>query len=741
MTSSDPIRPELVPHPLRVRAQNLPTDCEITASFRTFDPVDRVFAPLADVRVDLVRSSDGFRFHGATDGNGDLYFTTPGTKLTVPDVHLLGEDVDFHFEINGPAAPAPASADLTYLCYPMGVLQPESFPISAWVTRGWREPEGQWGHFRLASNRFPALPERRFFTVGCYMHAQLKFLRGTDCIAPYPENAVLSVVGNGPDARVHIAPGGDAGAIFFPLVPGKPIGIQATLSATSILGDKISEVTGNLKIGTDSIVTKIAGEKFAIPGILAANSIELYNEHNFTINALPPISPILPDETLQYQAYFQKKDSYAVLSSEEKCAVVYNWFLEFVACRNLFSRTMNYLLACIPSPTWSGLQPHTLIMSDAEEGLASAFGSSTINAFLQYILNPLEGTCFHEMTHNLANSYFNNVNMHLHFPLDTNKHYTNSYSNEMFAFAEGFADFIATLFVDPRKVYSKFALRLRCAWRHCLIYQAGSPLDAYPVVLGFSDEPIIELEPSGGLALELAFSVGMATLWTDHIWPTRSPALGTDLPWVVDRWGDGTLGTDIAASANHWLLDSSIQNGFSDLFALIRQSPKVLSRISTRRILDLLEARYTGNAMLLGSWADLKIINKFYVTWIQVDNGSGHMLARSNATSPPEFRTIGSSPQPGTPTVFVDSWAEFTRGSTTTVTIRGIRFPPDFTGEVRQTGTAPLIATIDFTALGGEYEATGTFNSTGLSTAVAYDVKLITGTATQLLVNVIKATA
>jgi hypothetical protein len=702
-------RTDLVDHPLRLEAAKVVMNCTIKANFKTFDPVAYTRKPLANARINLVCSDSAIAaLAGETDASGDLYSAgTLGTRLVVPNVQALAPDAEFHFE-----------ADLTAMSYPVG-SQFIPFPIATWSTKGWREPTGQMGHFKLAGNAFPALPERQFFTVGCYLDVMLQYVRGTLEMAPYPQNIQVKLartagVNSPVETPFVISPGGRASTVVFQIAPGNKIEVYGYVSAKAIATDRISPVSGTMKVNNKPYLN-VPGERFGFVRIPKVSDIKLYDKQDFTLNSLPIQVVEVPVPRLHYDAYDSMADNYGSIPADDKLAVCFNWFIEFVAYRNLYIRTMNLLLKFSAHVHWAAPSPIPLPLTlhiDDSMGMGRANTlAQVITAYLELILRPTDDVCTHELTHALANQYFANESSSVYYPAKGQEHELFSYSNELFAFQEGFAQFIASLFIDPNQAY--FTDTSTWDWRHFFVFQfEGMKAGKYFPVFGATSTRVLPLEASAGMALEAAFAGALLQFWVEVIWKNRWPQAPNDQSesWVQNLTGDGRL--DTTATQNAWLLDSGLQKKFANyIIDPIVDAGRVTGKISTRRVVDRIEKITTP---VSAQWADISwsvlsrlfesfsVINEPFVSAIVDAAGVENIIVRSSSSafeySPPLNKHIS-----------------FKKSATNVLTVRGIRLPATLGCKIKQDFAGPISGTISFST---EYEVTFAFSaadSDGLS--------------------------
>ena len=678
--SADP-RPDLIDHPLRTAASMLPINCTLNINFRTYDPEARATKPLQFARVNLVPSV-GAAYAGETDQYGDLHAPGSTTALVVPNLQNLPEGVEFHFEVVGPVFPA--SADLTAMSYPVGNGS-QFFPIAAWSTKGWKEPEGHWGHFKLSGSTFPALSSYLSFTVGCYVNVAVRYIRSTTCLpSPVPVNIQLSLVHNYTSKPAAVLkPGGILSDVFFDIVPDDRIEVHGMFQTAAIPADNITPIVGGVTVANQTIGI-VAGELFGFPVQQNVSSLNLYAEYAFadsTYSAMvqTPLSP-----RLEYTAYGTNLEAhYTHLDLNQKICLCYNWFMEFVARRNLYVRAMKYFFTC-SSKTWTGL-PAMIINIDDGPGGAVTLGD-TITAHLEYILGPRDFVIPHELTHALFDHYFVNADSNIYYPTRTTSHFLWSYSNEFFAFQEGFPQFVAGLFMDPKDV---FVLNSALA---LFKYQSlGGP---WPVNFGKSpNEPQTyiatdKLEYGTGMALESAFAASLLNFWITCLWEiwNINTANTNAQSWVQDLTGDGTLDPAAPNSPNGWLVDVDIQNEFAVFIidAVVAASAvdewgSIAGRISTRRVIDQIQKRLTSNVTWQGiSWLSSEVVfddfwvrNEFYVSSITKQSETEYIIVRSSAVEL-EYAAIDCDAAPNTSS---RKQIVISKTSTNSLILCGIRFP------------------------------------------------------------------
>lgn len=735
--SSSPARSELVPHPVRMAALSQQIDCTVWARFRTvdekFDPAfDDPYRSLAGARVNLV-CSNGAVIAGETDTDGELYVPgAHGTRLVVPNVQALAAE-DFHFEIVGPAVSA--AADLTAMQYESrGTLH--NFPIAQWSTRGWQEPEGQWGHFKLANTTFPAGASssadptdlgKRSFTIGCHMFAHLKFVRNDLTEGYYPSNLKLVLVQNSSVVKpVEIRKSDLMHMVFFDICPQDTVEFRAYFEASAISQEQISKITGNFRIHGGA-VQFVPGETFGLPAINCVGKIRLYDQQLPWSTVLPPF--LTGVTKLQYASYLINMECrYDELHIDEKISVVFNWFLEFISFRNIFIRAMTYLLNCTTKITWVGLFELELNIDD-DMGVPYATNylptKKRIHGSLEYILLPRKDIVIHELGHTFVYQYISQENYKVYFPAVTNSHSFRTYSNEFFAFSEGFPQFFTSLFMEVNRAYP-----LGMAWPNFFKFQAP-PNSSAPagcdVILGDSNSMVVapaQLEPGAGLALETAFAASLTSVWLDSIWSGS----GTN-GWIEDVLGDGELYTD-PSSPNAWLNDPALQARFSKLIDVIKVSLTVEDRRSTRQIIDELERATSSDpawpwSTIAPLLAHFRVVNEPFVSTIQGTTGNACVIARSDP-APSKYGTRRAKE------ISTQIDHALLKQGGDSLTLRGIRLPP---------GLFPIGLAVNLargstlisaqTARLSEFEAKATFTASDLAGATGMHDLVVSGASLQ----------
>jgi len=743
--ASSAAHPELIAHPLRTAALQEKIDCTVWARFRTFDrtldPYNDPYRPLAKARVELVCSNGTLIVAGETDNDGELFASGSTTvRLVVPDVQDLAA-FDFHFVVLGPKG---SSADLTAMTYKVGSAA-ESFPVAQWSTRGWQEPEGHWGNFKLSRPAFPldqSDPDQRAFTVGCYICPYLTYQRSSGETGFYPENMHLALVRNNSIVTPLAPPiDGQLCMTFFDVVPEDTVELRAYFQANAISGDQITPVNGKFTIW--NAPTPFApGETIGHPAINCAHQIRLFGDQLPLLPATFLPASIMTYATgtkiskIQYKAaQVNLNKRYNNLHVDEKIAVAINWFVEFIAFRNLYMRAMKVLLSKSAKITWAGLVELDLNIDDIAGGAFATNQSSTkksITAHLEYLLKPREDTALHELSHTFVYQYLNTLYARIYFPKFTSEHNFVSYSNEFFAFSEGFPQFLASLFMDPELAYL-----LASTWPDLFKFQpppatpTSSPVD---LLFGYSMTavPTNLLEPGVGLVSETAFAAALTKLWIGEIW-TGS---GTHT-WIVDMIGNGDLDTASSTAPNHWLLDSKVAERFSLLIDAVASSPLVEGRTSTRRIIDELEKATTASTSwpwtaIKPSLDHFRVANEFFISSIQGPIGNACVVARSSATAL-AYGTYQATIASGQ-----DNFARLKKTGGT-ITLRGIRMPTGsasgFAAKLKR-GTAQIAAQV---AAISEYEATAAFTGAALGAASGlYDLEVTDGSQTIKIVNAVK---
>lgn len=724
MSSSSVAQPRLVPHPLRqLAAAAAPTKLLVNAMFRTFDPgydpnqPSTKFAPLAGARVDMVISGTAVPIHCYTDAQGGLVDPGSAHPNKIPLITIadhLGETI--HFEILGPK-PLPTDPvggplkDLTAMKYPVGTKQ-EYFPIPKWSTANWIEPTVYLppkgtpftysGSIKIVAG-VGQLGAGRDFTVGCYIDAELSYMRGDGNKGAWPENIALIYYADSDQnaaAELSLRPHGQLRATIFNIQFGKAFEIDGLLTAKAIIKDKITPVAATVTLTPASnsqtvIIETIPGDYFGLPMIGSASRIELHRKQ--TTISYPTLINIGETCRLQYDAYKTNLEgSFQNLTMIEKQTLIFNWFLEYVAYRNLASRTYNVLFAQA-FPNWDGMLPLNLAVDDGpgEAATGTTGITQTTIAHFGYLLQPRDDICIHEMGHALLDDprYIANAGSETYFPCDGTSHSLAMYSHEFFAFQEGFPQFLASLFMDPERAYF-FSAPIQ--WP-CLFNLPLNPNgNAHNLLFGFNQPfqvpmPLNMLEESAGMVIEGCYAAALTSVWR-HIWDTRSNKQGTvpkPQPWVQDIHGDGTL--EISTSAgnpNYWLALPDVVQRFTNLIAAplaaasspVAPNGKLADRVSTRRFIDHLEANTKlPSAWAIDSWSNMRsllspflVINEFYISTVILPGGASVDIARWYEYVFQYHFPVGADP------LVLSTIAN------TVFAVNGIRIPPSFKVSLRQ---------------------------------------------------------
>ena len=725
MASETLVRTELVAHPLRAQALAAPHDFVVNASFRTFNPgydpqnkLYTMFPWLAGARVAVVIRDP--KPGGAadvvilceTDSLGEL--RVPGTT-DYPIIQNAAQYKDrrIHFEVQGPKGSA---ADMHSLKYSAEGTD-HYFPIATWSTEGWLEPgpPPYPGSFPVPVGA-KDLGKSRHFTVGGFVDLTLKFKRGNGQLGTYPENAQLKIViGSGPTVDVALRRGGILRANIFEAKAGNPVEIRGYFHAEEITTERITEITGQVsvtpKIGPKQNLPFIKGELFGLSKIASAGEIQL-----FKVQGPIPFPDTMTDQPprLVYKAYADNKEgTYQNLTTDQKSCVYYNWFLEFVGYRNLFVRAMSRLTSK-SSINWLGVDPLTLVVDDGAGG-ASALGQ-TITAHLEFVLKPRDDVCIHEMAHAFASQYLLNNSSQIYFPWLTSSHRMASYSNEFFAFQEGFAQFFASMFMDPVDAY---LLAPKGVWPKLFQFTSSAPGYYYRIELGFDDTqliPFLTMENGIGLVVEGCFSAALTNIWR-YLWSKRSTIHPTiERPWVQNLDGGGQLdGLSSGINPNGWLSDVDFQERLAEIVlnpimdaSAVAADSKIENRVSSRRVIDRIERRALAAPWPVIGWAPIKplieefrCINEFFISTITPAGGSPTDVARWRANA----REYHFPTSAGSPVVL-------STGAETVLQLKGIRIPNGFGAKLR---LASSDIAIGLGSRASEYEASVKFAAIDLS--------------------------
>lgn len=722
MTSSALPRADLEWHPACVAGTGTPFDCTITANFRTYDPVNFGDMPIIGARVDLVPTS-GTTYHGQTDQFGDLYaLGSQNVKIVVPNADA---SIDYHFEVLGPVANP--SQDLTHMTYPVGSTT-KYFTTPKWSTDGWQEPELHWGTFKLS---VPAFPPSKF-TVGCRMQVYtMRYLTARQGEGFFPENIKLNMIrtttSNSFTNALTIDQDSKISAVFFNVKPGDKVRIEGQLDTDAIaLPDNISSISGSLKVN-GQLRDGAPGEYFGFDALSCVDQIQLYKLQDFSPTRLPPhvVKGLLLYDVAKLD---QNVDChYNELSTDMKFGICFNWFVEFVAARNIFIRTMNKLLTKCTKITWAGMPNLTLTIDDGYGGAATS-DSQHQKFGLGDILTGRVDACAHETAHAFAYQYFipGNPDALQYFPQTTNGHYGSSYSNEFFAFQEGFAEIITWLFLEPSRRYGQNL----ADWHNLFSYQSPMP-GPKGVQFGCPASPTTlmldaNLEPNAGIVIEFAFSAALASLWSDIIWPAVAAPAG-EFDYIQDQFSNGAAPE---LGLNTWLVNTDLQQKFATFIVdAIAAAARVDGRMSTRRIVDEIQQRASQNGSAI-PWASIdtrfarfRVSNAFYISTVKLGTGNLKLIVRSSDTS----FAYGTSDL---------SQFVFHRNAVSTLTLGGIRIPS--TGLVAKlvSGTTEVAATV---AVQSDYAATAAFTIPTTAANGVYDLKFDDGNAgIQLLPAAVK---
>jgi hypothetical protein len=693
MASETLTRPELVAHPLRTQALAGPHDFEVNASFRTFNPgydpqnkAYTLFPWLVDARVALVirdpGGADDVVILCETDGVGELRL--PGTT----DYPVIQNAAQYkgrkiHFEVQGPKG---SSDDMRSLKY-SAEGSDHYFPIATWSTEGWLEPgpPPYPGSFPVpvgAKN----LGENRHFTVGCFIDLALKFKRGNGKVGTYPENADLkAVVDSGATVDLVLRPGGILRANVFEAKAGKRIEIAGYFNAAEIKAESISSVTGDVSItpktGPKQKIPFAKGEMFGLPMVPAASEIQL-----FKAQGPIPFPETLTDQPprLVYKDYKDNKEgTYQNLTTNQKTCVYYNWFLEFIGYRNLFIRAMSSLTSR-STVEWTGVDPLTLFVDD---GAGGAFATGqTITAHLEFVMKPRDDVCIHEMAHAFASQYLVNSSSRIYYPWETKEHHMASYSHEFFAFQEGFAQFVASMFMDPDEAYLLYP---GFKWPNLIQFTSPAAGFYYYIEFGFDDtQPIsfISMENGIGLAVEGGFSASLTNIWR-YLWNQRSTIHHTiEQPWVQNLDGGGQLdGLTAGINPNGWLSNKDFQERFAAIVldpivdaATAPIGGKINNRVSTRRVIDRIGVRASTAPWPVIDWteikpllADFRCLNDFYISTIAAPGAAAADVVRWRPDVREYHFPIGAPP------------VVLATAGDTILQLEGIRITPSFGVKLR----------------------------------------------------------
>ena len=725
----------LFPHPLPTAERPTEFDLKLNAVFRVFDPdsagSDR-FGRLQNATVKVFADND-LIFTGVTGTVGNLMVpnVSPAIPPVIHNAHLLSTK-EIHFEVLGPG-----SGSLAGLQYNDG--GDRHFPIAKWSTKGWQEPEGHLGTI-LIDGTTALAPDGQYlaFTVGCFVDATLKFRRSDGRTAPYPANIELYHLVDAqppPGSPMTLRPGGRLRAHVFEAVWDKSIEIKAKYSASEIPADHtvplatipiITTVTGKATIdGAES--TDVPGERIGFGTLSNARSIELYPREMVALTNVPGV--IQGSTTPNYSDYQNNlQGTYQSLCPDQKEAIFFNWFVELVAYRNLFIRVLTYLLYCSDKVSWTGAVAVTLNMDDGP-GPVSATGTSVITAHLGTILEVRDDVYAHELTHAFFNQYITGrADTSIYYPgPPTKSHYSQSYSNEFFAFFEGIADFMGALFVNTDRMFLLPARDYQPNetedWEKLIDFDSA-PIPGKPQIrLGYTglDIEYDKREDWIGLAVEGAFSTAMVKLW-DYIWnEAGSNRHDFQRRWVQSFKGDGTLEFG-ENDENIWLTDPQVQRAFGyfiidPIFEAYEPivGGRLAQRISTRRVVDRIEKRAGApdRPWADANWSDISqfftqrwAINRFYISTVQTSTSPECLVVRAEADN-----IVYRLPEGSTFALI--------NGVTNTITLRGIRIPNTLTVKLVRAGALQAQATV---VVATEYDATATFNNLGAGPPGLYDL-------------------
>jgi hypothetical protein len=731
MTSSAARQAVMIPHPARQAARPASFNLTLNAKFRVFDPDDEDmpasterFRPLEGVTVEVFVDDD--LVLTAETGTGG-YLQRPGISPSIPPVIQNADayfDRTLHFRVLNPA----------------------------WSTRDWKEPEGHLGSFRIGSDGTTSLGlVRRPFTVGCFIIAKLQFKRSDGKIAPFPDNIELYSFADdqlGSASRMTLREDGELRGNIFNAVAGRPIEVKAKLCASSVPQDHtdtatpipvINPVTGDAAIMGDPLIEYVPGARFGLDRIAVASTIELYKD---VVGSSVLPGAVEGDGTrLNYSEYpSQAALTYFNLSAAQKEAIFLNWFVEFVAFRTLFVRTMSYLLKRSSKMTWAGLDSLTLHMIDGPGGAFTE--GQVITVYLGEILKVRDHVFSHELTHAFFNQYIpGRLPTKNYYPApETTDHVFGSYSNEFFAFSEGIAEFMGTLFVNTDRAYdlperppeNPYQVGEIEDWEKLINsetnLETSFEASSLEIRIGFEgvDIDLPNREAWIGLVVEGAFAIVLTKLW-NYIWDSRSDKHIGQTRWVQPKKGDGTLSFG-SNDPNSWLKEELVQKAFAffiidpifEAFEPI-DGGRVGQRISTRRVVDRIEKRagwpvgWPNRPLADATWAVIapffanrRAINGFYISTIETLGGPECPVVRREADHV-DYRLPEGDAFPFALAIGVPN----------TILLRGIRIPAALSVKLLSAGVVLSQAAV---VVSTEYEASATFADLGTTLHGVYDL-------------------
>ncbi len=545
MTSDAIVRPDLLDHLLRAEAMKATVDCELNVRFQVWNPGTLAYEGLGRVNVDLVRS-DGLRESGETDTNGKLWKTinTPGPNdpFVIKKINKLADGLDFHFEVVGDAVQS-------------GTLKSKIwygstyYPIDTWSTRGWTGPGNQAGNFRPSGATFG----EAVFSVGVAYRFDLKYSKRPAHMTPFPAGLTISTLVNGVEQFSQTTEfGKPVTNVIFAANPEDDIEFEMSL-------DIEEDSSIDQAALTVSIVTNSAQSYLSIGQLLNPPIDTLKNSKTELLMGdaalLPPqFYPAGAPEGSISEAVLEEMFSHAA-PSEKLCAAA-NFFVRLAEQYRRLSGVLHHIAGGTQmrggasAVVWQGLPGIQALIDFSHAGVAET-GKSKNLASGRYesqiffgpanIAGPRLTTTYHESAHALMNWYYFDDSDNT--PGAT--HSFHSMTNPRFAYMEGFAEFVALLFMsigDARYFDAQYN------WR--TVFSSGGPRPWVIVDhLGNPKEPPSE---QAGFDIEGAFALALYAVWVDIVRGAVAPG---ESRHVIDQDDGG----EITGAENAWVKTPAIK--------------------------------------------------------------------------------------------------------------------------------------------------------------------------------------
>jgi hypothetical protein len=623
LSSSTVAYPALADHPVLTEALAADIDCVLNVAFRFWDPLVKKYRYLADGLVDLVRS-DGVRQHGVTDAAGKLWekinTSAANDPVIITKLNALAPGLNFWFEVVGNAI---TSGDLKTK-YWSGT---KKFPIAAWSTKGWTEPGGQPGTFRPTTSQFGSSTKAVEFTIGVAYCFKPKYYKNLAKETYFPAGLKISTLVNGVVKFSKITKFEELfNEVLFDVNPGDKIKF---VMDRHIYGEpNICQMDVGVIVATDATGTQFElGKSFE--KLIDANGIktaEIYvgsqtlSSTQFDLKLAPSpfystgSPPTLLPKNDRIKQFNQAGDAGKMLATV-------NYFIGFTEQYRRFSNAM-FKLAGGMQVTWKGVTgaweglpglrlnidySRTKII-DCGRAKNSTTGryEATINVGPADMARAALGDNYHELGHAVTYWYYFEDS-------DSTKGGSHTFCtmiDNRFAYIEGFAEFISSLFTPINEVGFFGWTR---DWRKIFVSPAMRPFD----VVDEHEAVVTNISEHDGFRIEGAFALGMYAVWVDVV--RALPASATANCAFVGI-ADDDDGGEITGSVNSWLGAAQTKARMNQyVWAPISSAADGPGDVTTTEVVcKIFEAALSGGSwsLLQPTFHDLRLKFKFDIDTI-----------------------------------------------------------------------------------------------------------------------------